>query len=406
MGVVAPAVEQIAALHRRGGVGDIAARVLCVPRHGKGREQVAVRPLPKEHGVGGVGLASERVVGRGERLPVPVIQHAAGHVSGEAPSILHVFIGRPDLEHLRAAEAGVGRPEEVVVHPPRLLRAGQLHAHTGQAQFFDVVDRVQYADDAAFAVAFLVRDGSAVVEGVILRHGHDAQRAVTGGDVLRREVVEHRLRKAEIQQLLPDRRRLCLLGRVRGLPVHPIAAAEEIPQCAADAQHCGEHERDAPVRHPHRPRRDGVSGLVQCAGQPVKAAEDAPVAHEHGDRHDPARVVDGGEDAHERVPHDQRERAAGLRGQARLFLHRQQPSPEAEVQGEEQHCVYDGERGRDGGREHGTLQNRRIQDQRGEKAGRADHSDGKAAAEPAVFPPQRAKAEQQQHRPDGGEDVV
>ena len=91
-----------------------------------------------------------------------------------------------------------------MVHPPRLLRAGQLHAHTGQAQLPDVVDRVQYADDAAFAVAFLVRDGSAVVEGVILRHGHDAHRAVTGGNVLRREVVEHSLRKAEIQQLLPE----------------------------------------------------------------------------------------------------------------------------------------------------------------------------------------------------------
>ena len=49
-----------------------------------------------------------------------------------------------------------------------------------------------------------MRDGSAVVEGVILRHGHDAQRAVTGSDVLRREVVEHSLRKAEIQQLLPE----------------------------------------------------------------------------------------------------------------------------------------------------------------------------------------------------------
>ena len=204
VGVVAPAAEQIAALYRRGGVGDIAARALCVPRHGKGREQVAVRPLPEEHGVGGVGLASERVVGRGERLPVPVIQHAAGHVPGEAPSILHVFIGRPDLERLRAAEAGVGRPQEVVEYPPRLLRAGQLHAHTGQAQLPDVVDRVQYADDAALTVAFLVRDGSAVVEGVILRHGHDAQRAVTGGDILRREVVEHSLRKAEIQQLLPE----------------------------------------------------------------------------------------------------------------------------------------------------------------------------------------------------------
>lgn len=154
------------------------------------------------------------------------------------------------------------------------------------------------------------------------------------------------------------------------------------------------------------PRRDGVSGLVQRAGQPAKAAEDAPVAHEHGDRHDPARVVDGGEDAHERVPHDQRERAAGLRGQARLFLHRQQPSPEAEVQGEEQHRVHSGERGRDGGREHGTLQNRCIQDQRRKEVHCADHSDGKAAAEPAVFPPQGAKAQQQQHRPDGGEDVV
>lgn len=80
--------------------------------------------------------------------------------------------------------------------------------------------------------------------------------------------------------------------------------------------------------------------------------------------------------------------------------------PEADVQGEEQHRVHSGERGRDGGREHGTLQNRCIQDQRRKEVHRADHSDGKAAAEPTVFLPQGAKAQQQQHRPDGGENVV
>lgn len=330
------------------------------------------------------------------------MQHAAGHVSGEAPSILHVFIGRPDLEHLRAAEAGVGRPQEVVVHPPRLLCAGQLHAHTGQAQLPDVVDRVQYADDAAFAVAFLVRDGSAVVEGVILRHGHDAQRAVTGGDVLRREVVEHRLRKAEIQQLLPDRRRLRLLGCVRGLPVHPIAAAEEIPERAANAQRRREHERDAPIRHAHRLRRDGVARLVERPGEPEQAAQDAHIAHEHGDRHEQTRVVHGGEYAHEHIPCQQRARAAALRRQPRLALHRAQPLPEAQQQRQHQRGAH-----RCRGAPAGIArQDGRVQDQRREHARRAQHGAHEAAAQPRVFPPQRAKTEQQQYRPDGGQEVV
>ena len=91
-----------------------------------------------------------------------------------------------------------------MVRPPRLLRAGQLHAHTGQAQLPDVVDRVLHVIALMFLVVCFPQHVSAVVDGIVFRFDHDAQRAVAGGDVLRREVVEHSLRKAEIQQLLPE----------------------------------------------------------------------------------------------------------------------------------------------------------------------------------------------------------
>ena len=54
---------------------------------------------------------------------------------------------------------------------------------------------------------------------------------------------------------------------------------------AADAQHCGEHEHEAPVRYPHRHRRDGVSGLVQRAvgeGSGVEVHGRHVGAHMHG----------------------------------------------------------------------------------------------------------------------------
>ena len=181
-----------------------------MPRQGKGGEQVGIRLLAPEDGVRGERPRAQRGVGRGECLPAAVIQHAPGRVPSSGPSLRDAPAGRADLDRLRAVEAGVGRPEKVVEHHPRLPLAGELHGHAGQAQLLDIKDRVQYADNAALAVAFLVRDGSAVVDGIVFCLGHDAQRAVTGGDVLRREIVEHILREAKAQQLLPDRRRLRL----------------------------------------------------------------------------------------------------------------------------------------------------------------------------------------------------
>ena len=181
-----------------------------MPRQGKGGEQVGIRLLAPEDGVRGERPRAQRGVGRGECLPAAVIQHAPGRVPSSGPSLRDAPAGRADLDRLRAVEAGVGRPEKVVEHHPRLPLAGELHGHAGQAQFPDVIDRVLHVIALVFLVVCFPQHVSAVVDGIVFCLGHDAQRAVTGGDVLRREIVEHILREAEAEQLLPDRFRLRL----------------------------------------------------------------------------------------------------------------------------------------------------------------------------------------------------
>ena len=51
--VILPAAENIAVARLRGGVGDIAAAMLPMPRQGKGGEEVGIRLLAPEDGVRG-----------------------------------------------------------------------------------------------------------------------------------------------------------------------------------------------------------------------------------------------------------------------------------------------------------------------------------------------------------------
>ena len=95
-------------------------------------------------------------------------------------------------------------------HHPRLPLAGELHGHAGQAQLLDIKDRVLHVIALVFLVVGFPQHVSAVVDGIVFRFDHDAQRAAAGGDVLRREIVEHILREAEAEQLLPDCFRLRL----------------------------------------------------------------------------------------------------------------------------------------------------------------------------------------------------
>ncbi len=167
VGIIHSAAENIAVLRLCNGVGDVAARVFPVPRQGKGGEEIGIRLLAPEDGVRGERPRAQRGVGRGERLPAAVVQHAAGRVPGGGPSLRDAPVGRADLERLRAAEARIGRPQEVVEHHPRLPLAGQLHGHAGQAQLLDVVDRVLHVIALIFLVVGFPQHVSAVVDRII-----------------------------------------------------------------------------------------------------------------------------------------------------------------------------------------------------------------------------------------------
>ena len=146
------------------------------------------------------------MVRRGIGFSVLVVQHSAGYlVAAGCLNSCCVSIRRPELERFRAVKAGVGFPYKVVENDPLVLLAGHIHA--------DARDRhVQ-----RFAVFRVV--------------GHinkNLLRTIAGGDILRREVVQDILGKTEVDELRLYLLRLIRCRRFLGLPIHIIAAAEDV----------------------------------------------------------------------------------------------------------------------------------------------------------------------------------
>ena len=93
----------------------------------------------------------------------------------------------------------------------------------------------------------------------------DLRRAVQRRHLVIGQVVEHGLREAQLQQLLPEG---CILGRVLpGLPVRGIALAQERGQQDGRQQQPQAAPQHRPARQAHRRCRDDVAGVRQGAGQ-------------------------------------------------------------------------------------------------------------------------------------------
>lgn len=401
MRVVDPAVDVSILLRDLYREADVAALIFAAARHGERASQVAaalrIAEKVDREGV----LHAERVVRRRKRLTVPSAQHAAGRVAVRPPVTLPV---RPQLNCLGAAVVHRLRPEEVMEDDPSFRAVGLLRTdrHAGQAQLLRIVHRV----DLIAVFAGLRRHFPAVVHRLVLRATQNLRRALARGDVLRTEIVQHRLGKAELEQLRLCALHLGLRRIIERRPLHRIAAAERIAAGHACREEHGERQHELPVLYPDRNGRDRAACVIQLACEREQPAHDDDVQDNHDDARKPAAPADQTERAQHDIPYDQRGGRAAFPFKACLLPQRLQAAPQADhlcqhhrqIDRRQHHCGCCP-------CQHIRI-DRRIQYHPHGNVERAEDGDDIAALEACVFPAQCAKADQQKHHADRRENVV
>lgn len=132
--VIEPAIQHISVFCVRnftGGIDHIAPPVLRRSGQRKCPENVPLS-IDALISVGG-GILLQRMVGRPEGLPAPIVQNPAGDLSGGAPQLIRL-VYRPELYGGCPME-GRGRvPEKVVEDHPAGRLSRQLQPYPGYAQ--------------------------------------------------------------------------------------------------------------------------------------------------------------------------------------------------------------------------------------------------------------------------------
>ena len=103
-------------------------------------------------------------------------------------------------------------------HPPL---PGQLHTHAGDAQFLYIIDGV-YVCVPLPPDPVRVGYPSPAVDRVVVHVHHHQDGPVTGGQVLRRQIVEHIVRYAQRQQARLALLHSAVLPGVHRGPLHGV----------------------------------------------------------------------------------------------------------------------------------------------------------------------------------------
>ena len=204
----------------------------------------------------------------------------------------------------------------MVEDAPALRFAGQPHGDIGEVQLPDIVD----GRDVRRAAELLAHLAAAVHRLIRLVH-YDERRAAAGEQVVLTEVGERGLGIAEGKQLRANFNSLGAETAALRLPVHAVAAEEEI--AAGDAD--GEQRHDDPdqrlVRETHRRGRERVAALLHLTGETEEAAQNENIAAEHCKAEQQTAVLDIGQREDRRIPNEQRGCGGGAPSCPRLFLH-------------------------------------------------------------------------------------
>ena len=190
VGVVAPGVDDIAVGRLFGQIGDIPSLSLSVIRQGERRKDIGGGLRPPEDTLGGIGLASQIVVGGGKGDSVLIIEKLAGKLAAVRPAFVEM-VRRPELNGFRTAESRIDGPEKMMEDFPLLPFLRQFHGNAGDGELPHIVDGclVIAGLQLQFGVSFPVfLDNTALVEGIFVDIGHHPQSPLAGGKVLGGEI--------------------------------------------------------------------------------------------------------------------------------------------------------------------------------------------------------------------------
>lgn len=274
-------------------------------------------------------------------------------------------------------------------HPPL---PGQLHTHAGDAQFLYIIDGV-YVCVPLPPDPVRVGYPSPAVDRVVVHVHHHQDGPVTGGQVLRRQIVEHIVRYAQRQQARLALLHSAVLPGVHRGPLHGVTPSQQIAAGTAQRQYGGEGAGHGPVADPHRRRTDAVARLVQLLGELPQATEGQDIHHNHSHPQEQARIAYHSQYAEDAIPHHQRRSAADMGGQPRLLLYRPESAPEAEALRQQQSQIGGGQHDR---RRRGVKrppQDGGVEHQQPVSIGRPHHCDAPAHSKPPVLPPQGTEAQ-------------
>ena len=373
-----------------GAIGDIAAPIF--PARGQGEFGGNILQVigPSEPVGHRVALDGKGGTGRGVGIPLRVIvEHAAcRHTVVGTPTVV-LIVGGPEADELRAAEFHLLRPAEVVEDAPTLRFAGQPHGDVGEVQLPDIVD----GRDVCRAAEVLAHLAAAVHRLIHLVH-YDERRAAAGEQVVLTEVVQRVLGIAKSEQLCAELGGLGAETVALWLPVHAIAAEEEIAAGDAEGEQRYQRLDQSSVRKAHRRGRERVAALLHLTGETEEAAQNENIAAEHCKAEQQTAVLDIGQREDRRIPDEQRRGGADADLRPRLLPHGAQRAPEAE---KEQKLCRDraiGQRRPHGGGVYGVGIDCRVENDAGQEQRRAQHGEQPARAKPAVLPPQWTEAEQ------------
>ena len=239
--------------------------------------------------------------------------------------------------------------------------------------------------------------------GVIFSlHGH-GQSPFTGGDVLRAQILQHPLGEAQVRQMGLGLRHRGVGRRVRRLPVHGVAPPQEIAQEEPQGQAGREPAHQPPVRQADPPRRRGVAVVVQDPEGLIDPVEQPEIHRQQDPAQKNPLVFQQPQEKDRCIPGHHGPGALGAKGEAGPFCQGLEPLPKADQQGQEQQVAGQGqEKGQGGiGKPNGGVQNQGREEAEGPQQGKDP-----AGPEPGVFPGHGAKAQEEQHHPHRGQQVV
>ena len=87
MSVIDPTADDIAILHLRNGISNIATIIFTLPWHRKSGKNIGTCLLSPENAVGCKSLIVKRIIRGGEGFPTLVIQHTSSYFTVRSPSI-------------------------------------------------------------------------------------------------------------------------------------------------------------------------------------------------------------------------------------------------------------------------------------------------------------------------------